>query len=125
MSLVFFCQGIGGTISVALAQNVLDNQLISGLKGLKNISPHDVATTGATELRKAFSPEQLPEVLRVYNHSLVIVFYIALGFSCAAIFGGLGMEWKSVKKDKAKKKKDEESKPGESKPEVVEEAKTE
>jgi hypothetical protein len=105
MSLVFFCQGLGGCISVALAQNVLDNKLISGLKGFSGISAHDIATTGATELRKAFSAEQLPEVLKVYNHALVIVFYIAVGFSCAAIFGGLGMEWKSVKKAKAGEKK--------------------
>ncbi|KAJ9604219.1 hypothetical protein H2200_011053 [Cladophialophora chaetospira] len=114
VSLVFFCQGLGGTISVAMAQNILDNKLIAGLKGYSNISPHDIATTGATQLRKAFTPEQLPEVLKVYNHSIIIVFYTALAFSCAAIFGGLCMEWKSVKKDKPKKA-DEESKPEEKK----------
>ncbi|KIW64722.1 hypothetical protein PV04_09636 [Phialophora macrospora] len=109
ISLVFFCQGLGGTISVALAQNILDNELVSGLKSISNISSHDIVSTGATELRKAFSPEQLPEVLRVYNHSLVIVFYVALAFACAAIFGGLGMEWKTLKRGEAKKP-DEESK---------------
>jgi hypothetical protein len=119
ISLVFFCQGLGGTISVALAQNVLDNKLVSGLKSISNISSHDIISTGATELRKAFSPEQLPEVLRVYNHALVIVFYIALAFACAAIFGGLAMEWKTLKKDKAKKPDEE------TKQETVEEAKTE
>ncbi|EXJ73953.1 uncharacterized protein A1O5_02247 [Cladophialophora psammophila CBS 110553] len=118
VSLVFFCQGIGGTISVAIAQNVLDNKLISGLKGFSNISPHDIANTGATQLRQAFSPQQLPEVLRVYNHALVIVFYVALGYSCAAILGGLGMEWKTLKREKAKKDK-------ESTAEIKEEAKTE
>ena len=111
VSLVFFCQGIGGTISVAMAQNILDNKLISGLKGVGDINPHDIVNTGATQLRSVFSAEQLPEVLRAYNHALVIVFYVALGFSCAAIFGGLGMEWKSVKRDKGKGKKDEENKP--------------
>ncbi|OAP63753.1 hypothetical protein AYL99_02980 [Fonsecaea erecta] len=119
VSLVFFCQGLGGTISVAVAQNVLDNKLISGLKNFSNISPHDIVNTGATELRQAFSPSQLPEVLRVYNHALVIVFYVALGFACAAIFGGLGMEWKTLKKDKAKKDKESLSE------DVKEETKTE
>jgi MFS family permease len=102
VSLVFFCQGLGGTVSVAIGQNVLNNQLISGFKSISNISPHDVVNTGATELRNVFSPQELPAVLQIYNHALVIVFYIAVGFSCAAIFGGFGMEWKSLKKDKAK-----------------------
>ncbi|KAH0832807.1 hypothetical protein AYO21_00294 [Fonsecaea monophora] len=118
VSLVFFCQGLGGTISVSLAQNVLDNKLISGLKNIADISPHDIVNTGATELRRAFSPQQLPEVLRVYNHALVVVFYVALGFACAAIIGGVGMEWKTVKKEKPKK--DEEKTP-----EIKEETKTE
>ena len=109
VSVVFFCQGIGGTISVAMAQNVLDNKLVSGLQGLSKISPNAIVTTGATELRTAFPSEQLPAVLKVYNHALVIVFYVALGFSCTAIFGGLGMEWKTLKKGKGKagEKKDE------------------
>ena len=110
ISLVFFCQGLGGCISVALGQNVLDNKLISGLKGIGGLSGHDIATTGATELRKAFSPQELPEVLKIYNHALVVVFYIAVGFACTAILGGAGMEWKSVKRAKTvpEKKKDEE-----------------
>ena len=113
VSLVFFCQGIGGTISVSICQNVLDNNLISGLKGIGNISPHDVINTGATELRKVFSPAQLPQVLKVYNHGLVIVFYIAVAYSCAAIFGGLGMEWKTLKKGKGKDGKQGKDKVGE------------
>jgi len=102
VSLVFFCQGIGGTISVAIAQNVLDSKLIAGFKSISDISPHQVVNTGATELRNVFSPEELPAVLQIYNHALTITFYIAVAFSIAAIFGGLGMEWKSLKKDKAK-----------------------
>lgn len=115
VSLVFFCQGIGGTISVAIAQNVLDHKLISGFKSISDISPHDVVNTGATELRNVFTPEELPAVLQVYNYALTIVFYIAVAFSIAAIFGGLGMEWKSLKKDKAKEvKKDPEAPPAKS-----------
>ncbi|ETI21659.1 hypothetical protein G647_08006 [Cladophialophora carrionii CBS 160.54] len=107
VSLVFFCQGLGGTISVSLAQNILDNKLVSGLRGIGNITAHDIVSTGATELRKAFTPQQLPEVLRVYNHALVIVFYVALAFSCASIFGALGMEWKTLKANKVEKKDEE------------------
>ncbi|OCT45375.1 putative HC-toxin efflux carrier TOXA [Cladophialophora carrionii] len=107
VSLVFFFQGLGGTISVSLAQNILDNKLVSGLRGIGDITAHDIVSTGATELRKAFTRQQLPEVLAVYNHALVIVFYVALAFSCASIFGALGMEWKSLKANKVEKKDEE------------------
>ncbi|EXJ56117.1 hypothetical protein A1O7_09048 [Cladophialophora yegresii CBS 114405] len=107
VSLVFFCQGLGGTISVSLAQNILDNKLVSGLRGIGDITAHDIVRTGATELRKAFTPQQLPEVLRVYNHALVVVFYVGLAFSCAAVFGALGMEWKTLKANKVEKKDEE------------------
>ncbi|KAL6248534.1 hypothetical protein RBB50_004789 [Rhinocladiella similis] len=114
VSVVFFGQGLGGTISVAMGQNILDNKLISGLKGVNGIRPQDVASTGATSLRKVFTAQQLPTVLKVYNHSLVIVFYVGLAFALAALMGGVWMEWKSVKKPKAENKKapkDEEAEP--------------
>lgn len=108
VSVVFFGQGLGGTISVAIGQNVLDNKLIQGLSGVNGITPQTIANTGATELRSVFSAAQLPTVLKVYNHALVVVFYIGLAFSLAAIFGGVLMEWKSVKKPKPAKEKDPE-----------------
>lgn len=98
MSVVFFGQGLGGTISVAVAQNVLDNQLVSGLKSLPGIVvPKNVATLGATDLRNVFSAEQLPGVIKVYNHAIIVVFYVALGYACVAIIPGLLMEWKTTK----------------------------
>ncbi|KAK5217450.1 hypothetical protein LTR72_009567 [Exophiala xenobiotica] len=106
VSVVFFGQGLGGTISVAMGQNILDNKLISGLSGVNGIKPQDIATTGATDLRNVFTAEQLPMVLKVYNHSLVVVFYVGLAFALCALMGGVFMEWKSVKKPKAGGKKD-------------------
>lgn len=108
VSLVFFCQGIGGAISVAIGQNVLSNKLISGLSGINNVSPHEVANTGATDLRNVFSADQLPEVLRIYNHALVQVFYIAVAYACAALLGAVIMEWKTLKPKQAKPVKKEE-----------------
>lgn len=108
VSLVFFCQGIGGAISVAIGQNVLSNKLISGLSGINNVSPHVVANTGATDLRNVFTADQLPEVLRIYNHALVQVFYIAVAYGCAALLGAVIMEWKTLKPKQTKAVKKEE-----------------
>ena len=120
ISVVFFGQGLGGSISVAMAQNILDNKLISGLTGINGLTPKGVSGTGATDLRNVFTKAQLPMVLRVYNHALVIVFYIALAFAIAAMAGGVLLEWKTVKKPQPKKKDDVETQK-----EQVEEVKSE
>ena len=105
ISLVFFGQGLGGTISVAIGQNILDNKLISGLSKISGVNAQDIINAGATELRTMFDEQQLSEVLVVYNHAIVMVFYTAVGFACAAILGAVAMEWKSVKKNRIKDEK--------------------
>lgn len=104
ISLVFFGQGLGGTISVAIGQNILDNKLISELSNRSGVSAQDIINSGATGLRNLFPPSELGHVLDVYNNALVTVFYAALGFSCATILGALTIEWKSVKKGMVKDK---------------------
>ncbi|KIV86739.1 hypothetical protein PV11_02334 [Exophiala sideris] len=111
MSVVFFGQGLGGTISVAVAQNVLDNKLISGLRNLPGVVPKNVAQLGATDLRTVFTAEQLPAVIKAYNHAIIVVFYIGLAYACAAIFPGLLMEWKSTKGPKPVKEKENTEQP--------------
>ena len=110
ISIVFFGQTLGGTISVAIGQNILDNKLISGLSKINGINAHDIINAGATQLRSMFDEQQLPEVLVVYNHAIVTVFYCAVGFACAPILAALAMEWRSVKKGKAEEKDVEEPK---------------
>ena len=107
ISIVFFGQGLGGTISVAIGQNILDNKLISGLSSTTGTSAQDIINAGATGLRNMFTNDQLTEVLAVYNHAIIVVFYAALGFSCATIFGALAMEWKSVKGPRVKEEAEE------------------
>ena len=52
VSLVFFCQQLGGAIFVSVGQNVFDNKLIAGLTSVvKGLDPHTIVNTGATDLR--------------------------------------------------------------------------
>jgi hypothetical protein len=106
ISIVYFGQRLGGTISVAIGQNILDNELIKGLSRISNvdINPESIVKTGATDLRKIFDAQQLSQVLTVYNRAIVLVllvFYSAVGFSVAAVIGAFALEWKSVKKTHA------------------------
>ena len=102
ISLLTFVQFLGGTIFVAVCQNLLENKLIAGLAGkIPDFDPASIANQGATSLRKLVPTDDLPLVLDVYNDSLRSVWYVALGLSCLVLVASLGFEWKSVKKTKA------------------------
>lgn len=89
---------------MTVCQNLLQNKLIAGLTGrIPNFDPASVANQGATSLREAVGADELPFVLEVYNGSLRSVWYLALGLCCLILIGSLGLEWKSVKKDKTNK----------------------
>lgn len=97
VSLVFLGQGLGGAISVAVGQNILNSQLIKGLSKLGNIDPQQVVNNGATQLRTLFNADQLVAVTQVYNDAIIKVFYCATAFACLCSLGAVVMEWKSTK----------------------------
>jgi MFS family permease len=102
VSLMFFGQQLGGTVSVSAGQNILSSRLTQGLTEAKirGFDPDIVVNTGATNIRNAVGPEYLGAVLKVYNHALTTVYYVAVGTSCVLIVAAAFMEWKSIKKDK-------------------------
>lgn len=105
ISLVFFGQGLGGTISVAIGQNIVDNKLISGLSSF-GINGQEIINGGATKLKSLFNEQQLSEVLVVYNNAIVTVFYAAAAFASVSILGAAVMEWRNVKTSQGEGKKD-------------------
>ena len=104
VSLMFFGQQLGGTVFVSVGQNVLSSRLIAGLLVAKvpGLDASMVVNTGATNLRDVVKPEFLAAVLEAYNRAVTTVFGVAVGTSCILIVGAVFMEWKSVKKDKAR-----------------------
>ncbi|KAL8951919.1 MAG: hypothetical protein Q9222_002138 [Ikaeria aurantiellina] len=103
LSLLAFVQFLGGTIFVTVCQNLLVNKLISGLEGqVEGFDPATIANQGATAVRGLVSDDQLPLVLGVYNKALQSIWYVGLALSCLTFVASLGMEWKSVKKNKKK-----------------------
>ncbi|KAF3480958.1 major facilitator superfamily transporter [Arthroderma uncinatum] len=102
-SLIFFAQQLGGTVFIAVAQNIFTNKLTSGLQHIPGLNPGMLAQVGATTIRDLVKdPEVLREVLKVYNVAVVNTYYIAVAMSCAAIVGALTIEWKSVKGEEKK-----------------------
>jgi hypothetical protein len=104
-----FMQTMGGAIFISVGQNILTSNLVSGITQIvEGVDPAMIVNTGVTELRHLVPVDQLPAVLEVYNHALRQVFLISAGLSSAAILGALGLEWRSVKKDKKGVAKDAE-----------------
>ncbi len=102
ISLIMFCQQLGGALFVSIGQNVFANELVKGLASIGGIQPAEVVATGATELRTEVGAANIQSVLLAYNGALVKVFQSALAMACLSIIGALAMEWKNIKKDKKK-----------------------
>lgn len=103
VSVTMFAQGFGGTLSISIGQNILNNRLISGLSKIQGFDPSDVVDNGATELRGAFPARYLQQVLVTYNSALTNIFYLAVAFAALSVIGASTMEWRSVKKGKQQK----------------------
>ncbi|MCJ1395270.1 hypothetical protein MMC18_008154 [Xylographa bjoerkii] len=100
ISLMFFAQTLFGAIFVSVGQNVLDNQLAKRLAGISSITPQQIEAAGATDLFNIIPPQYHTAALEAYNDSLRVCFQVALILACLSILGALGMEWRSVKKNK-------------------------
>jgi len=97
VSLMFFMQGLGGSIFVSIGQTVFTHSLVSHLSKVANLNPAMIVNTGATELRNLVPPQYLQNVLVAYNVALSDTLKVAVACASATILAGLTMEWKSLK----------------------------
>jgi len=106
-SLMIFAQTLGGSVFLSVGQNLLSNGLVEGLSGVAGLTPEQIVSTGATDLRGVVPADMLPEVLDIYNDALRNTFRAGLALVCANIIGASLMEWKSIKAKKAAKATEE------------------
>ncbi|OLN86224.1 putative HC-toxin efflux carrier TOXA 13 [Colletotrichum chlorophyti] len=104
ISLLLFCQLLGGAIFVPVGQNVLSNQLVHRLSSIQGINPETILDTGATALTD-LSESIKPIVKAAYNDSLRQVYLIGVILACVSILGAASLEWRSMKKDAQQKGK--------------------
>ncbi len=101
-ALMLFAQTLFGAIFATVGQNVLDNQLVSRLHSIANITAEQIEQYGTTGLLTLIPAKDRRSGLEAYNASLRLCFEVALIMSCLAILGAAAMEWKNVKDDPAK-----------------------
>ncbi|KAJ6255915.1 MFS-type efflux pump [Drechslerella dactyloides] len=106
-SMIMFCQTLGGAVFIAVGQTSFANKLVSNLRGItgNGFDANQVIHIGATDVNRVVQPEFLPQVHKAYNDAIIGVFYVAVGISCATIFGALAMEWVSTRKEVDEQKK--------------------
>lgn len=95
---------VGGSFFLSAAQCAFNNQLIKTLAAtIPDINPRIVLEIGATEIRQAFTADQVPLVINAYMVGLRAVFGIAVGaFGIATVIGPFG-NWNKLRGEELKK----------------------
>ncbi|CEJ61368.1 hypothetical protein PMG11_09903 [Penicillium brasilianum] len=93
-AIVLFLQILGGSLFVAVAQNIFARELIGNLEALNipGFSSSDVINGGATIIRAMVSESSLANVLVAYNDPLVKVSQLSLVLGCLSMIGALCIE---------------------------------
>jgi hypothetical protein len=109
-AMILFAQTLGGSLAISAAQSAFANALISSLKiNAPLIPPLRVVLTGATDLRKVFTVEELPGILRAYMDGLKKAYIIGIvmgGMMFVVAFGNKWHNLKAINAAKAAKEKE-------------------
>lgn len=99
-SLMILCQMLGGAIFASVAQNVLDQRLVSNLASanIPGIDPKSIVSIGATQVRALIPAKYFAEFLGLYNEAISKALTVSVCTASLTIIGALAMEWKSTKK---------------------------
>ncbi|RFU31415.1 hypothetical protein B7463_g4900, partial [Scytalidium lignicola] len=85
-AILLFFQTVGGAFMVSAAQAAFVNVLVKVLThSAPDVNPLILLGTGASDLRKVFSAEQLPGILEAYMRGLKISFAIGLAATGVAL----------------------------------------
>ena len=85
-AILLFFQTVGGAFMVSAAQAALVNVLVKVLPhSAPDVNPTMVVLTGATDLRKAFTPDQVAGILVAYMRGLKISFAIGIASTGVAL----------------------------------------
>lgn len=92
-------QLLSGALSVAASQSVFINRLlIAAAQRLPEVSRETIIATGATDLQRVFTPEQLPLIRESYLVGLHDAWALAIAFAGAALLSGLLYGFKKIEK---------------------------
>ncbi|KAF2268872.1 MFS general substrate transporter [Lojkania enalia] len=97
MALMFFMQQLGGSIFLAVSQNVFSSKLVSRLSGIAGVDGKSIVNVGAKDLYKIVPQKSITVAINAYSYSLTRVFILSSALGACMILGPLVVEWKSIK----------------------------
>jgi hypothetical protein len=108
MAILVFLQNFGVSIGITISNAVFAQTLTKTIgRYAPSVSPQAAldAGSGASAVRDLVigHEEDLDGILLAYSESLRNVFYLLVGFSCAAVVLSLGMGWVNVRKKQTPK----------------------
>ena len=96
-AMVLFFRTIGAAIFVSAAQAGFANKLLKQLPiAAPGVNPAVVITTGAADLRKVLTAEQVPGTLVAFMEGLRIPFTIAIACACVSFVLAFTPRWSPV-----------------------------
>jgi hypothetical protein len=102
-AMILFFQTVGGAFLLAAAEAGFSNRLFQLLPSTAPaVNPALVLATGASDLRNAFSSEDLPGILVAYMGGIKVTFAIALAATGLAVLISLLSSWKRISVDMTK-----------------------
>ncbi|KAI9685961.1 MAG: hypothetical protein M1820_010699 [Bogoriella megaspora] len=100
-AIMIFVQTFGGTVFIAVAQNVFNNKLIENVIAQHiPVNPAALLSQGALQISKLVEPQFLDELKYAYNKSLTQTFYVPVATAGLSILGSVFIPWLSVRKAK-------------------------
>jgi hypothetical protein len=98
-AIIIFAQNLSGALFIAVAQNLFQNRLMSGvLHYAPSVPVSDVIAAGAANLAASFPQAVLPSLKQAYNAAVTQTFYISVAGSALSIVGVVFMPWLSLRK---------------------------
>lgn len=104
VSNVSFFQTLGGAISVAFAQLLFQNGIITAMaRDVPTVSADLVIGVGAAGLQDSLaamglSPADIAAVVSAYMGGLKSVFYVSAGGAICTFLAAAGLSWKKIQK---------------------------
>lgn len=97
-AVTLFLQTIGGSFWVSAAQAAFVNRMLKKLpETAPNVDPRLVVATGATDLSRVFSPEELPGILEAYMAGLKVAFILCIALGAVSVVASFFPKWVSLK----------------------------
>ncbi|KEF63583.1 uncharacterized protein A1O9_01561 [Exophiala aquamarina CBS 119918] len=97
-AIILFFQTVGGAVFISAAQAGFVNKTLKALAvKAPDINPGLVVATGATDLRKVFTEEQIPRILSAYMEGLKVPFAMCIAFAGVSFVIAFAPRWESIK----------------------------